>query len=276
MEKNVYEFSVEELRALHEIQRAYEECISLFKSVDVDEFIRWALTPSKLGRMGLQIKALFWGMTASPTLKSLDDERLSSSTVRRILKTEIEAGFLEKKVKPLEKPPKVGQLFFRNLPKEPKMTKMKKMIIEKKGRWKRSRGRPEHVFVTQPWFDEFSRTGDITKAGPWSKDTKKFICKTHLYLIDCGIWKEWVMSCIDFITKFFRSERAPEFCKSFYLELENIDPKLNGMLWSDEINSQYLKELADRLEKNINSEIVELKMIALKSKLRESLSALNQ
>ena len=275
MEKNVYEFSVEELRALHEIQRAYEECISLFKCVDVNEFIRWALTPSKQGRMSLQIKALFLGMADPPTLKDLADERLSSSTIRRILKTQIEANFLEEKVQELPEKPKVGQLFLRRLPKEPETTEMKQ-LIEKKEKWKRLQGRPEHVFVTQSWLDEFSRTRDIIKEGPWSKDVKKFICKAHLYLIDCGIWKEWAMSCIDFITKLFRSERAPEFWKSFDLELENIDPKLKGMLWPDEINSQYLKELADRIEKNIKSEIVESELTTLKNKLIGSLSALNQ
>lgn len=275
MEKNVYEFSVEELKVLHEIQRAYEECISFFKSVDVDEFIRWALTPSKQGRMSLQIKALFLGMADPPTFKDLADERLSPSTVRRILETQIEASFLEEKVQEPPEKPKVGQLFLRRLPKESETTEMKQ-LIEKKEKWKRLQGRPKHVFVAQPWLDEFSRTRDIIKEGPWSKNTKKFICKTHLYLIDCGIWKEFTMSYIDFIIKLFRSEKAPEFCKSFLLELENIDPKLKGMLWSDEINSQYLKELADRIEKNIKSEIVESELITLKSKLIESLSALNQ
>jgi len=275
MEKKVYEFSAEELEVLHEIQRAYEEEIRFFKSADVDEFIRWALTPSKQGQMSLQIKALFLGLTGSPTFKDLADERLSPSTTRRILKTQIEASFLDEKVQEPPEKPKVGQLFLRRLPKEPETTEMKQ-LIEKKEKWKQPQGRPKHVFVAQPWLDEFSRTRDVIKDGPWSKDTKKFICKTHLYLIDCGIWKELVMSRIGFIIKLFRSEKAPEFWKSFGLELENIDPKLKGMLWPDEINSKYLKELADRLEKSTKSEIVELDLTTLKNKLIGSLSALNQ
>jgi hypothetical protein len=274
MVKNAYEFSVEELEAVCELYAVFNEEIRFFKSMDVDEVIEEFLAqPQFKERMILQVKALLMGITSPLTVEGLDQKILSKSTVRRILQTQIAASLIEEKTQEPPEKPMLQQLVLRRSPKD---LKKKELIDAKKKKWKRPLGRPSHIFITQPWLVEYSRTGDIN-AWPWSTDIKKFICKAYLYFIDCGILKKLKTSRVNLIIRFFRSEKALEFFKSFFLEIESIDPRLKGKLWSERMTSQDFEKLASKMEKTSKSEKpVDLELKKLKSKLTASLLSLEK